>query len=104
MTLQEFEAKLKQAVPETYPLPAPPGLTRFVAWHCYTRQFIRGDDRNQLDAPKVQLDIIYQRADDLLPEDVMAALWLMELPYEIVSEGYDDDYAAQRMIIQLVVI
>lgn len=104
MTLQEFETQLKQAVPETYPLPAPPGLARFVAWHSYTRQSVRGDDRNQLDAPKVQLDVVYQQADDLLPDDVMAALWLMELPYEIVSESYDPDYAAQRMIIQLVVV
>jgi len=28
----------------------------------------------------------------------------MSLPYEIISEGYDDEYAAYRTILQLVVI
>ena len=104
MTLQEFEASLKEAVPETYPLQAPSGKTRYVAWHTYDASSIRGDDRNQLDAPKVQLDIVYQSTQDTIVDDVLAAMWLMDLPYEIISEGYDQDYAAMRAILQLVVI
>ena len=104
MTLQEFEDGLKAAVPETYPLQAPAGKTRYVAWHTYSASSVRGDDRNQLDAPKVQLDIIYQSDQDTIADDVLAALWLMDLPYEIISEGYDPDYAAMRVVLQLVVI
>lgn len=104
MTLQAFEAALKEAVPETYPLQAPAGKTRYVSWHSYSASSLRGDDRNQLDAPKVQLDIVYQSAQDTIVDDVLAALWLMDLPYEIISEGYDPDYAAMRVVLQLVVI
>lgn len=104
MTLQEFEASLKEAVPETYNLQAPAGAVRYVAWHTYSGASVRGDDRNQLDAPKVQLDIVYQSTQDTIVDDVLAALWLMDLPYEIVSEGYDPDYAAMRVVLQLVVI
>ena len=104
MTLQAFEAALKEAVPETYPLQAPAGVARYVAWHTYSASSLRGDDRNQLDAPKVQLDIVYQSAQDTIVDDVLAALWLMDLPYEIISEGYDPDYAAMRVVLQLVVI
>lgn len=104
MTLQEFEANLKAAVPETYPLQAPAGKTRYVSWNSYTAASVRGDDRNQLDAPKVQLDIVYQSDQDTIVDDVLAALWLMDLPYEIISEGYDPDYAAMRVVLQLVVI
>lgn len=104
MTLQEFEASLKEAVPETYNLQAPAGAVRYVAWHPYSASSVRGDDRNQLDAPKVQLDIVYQSTQDTIVDDVLAALWLMDLPYEIISEGYDPDYAAMRAILQLVVI
>lgn len=104
MTLQEFENCLKSAVPETYNLQAPAGVVRYVAWHTYSASSVRGDDRNQLDAPKVQLDIVYQSTQDTIVDDVQAALWLMDLPYEIISEGYDQDYAAIRVILQLVVI
>lgn len=104
MTLQEFEASLKEAVPETYNLQAPAGAVRYVTWHTYSASSVRGDDRNQLDAPKVQLDIVYQSTQDTIVDDVLAALWLMDLPYEITSEGYDPDYAAMRAILQLVVI
>lgn len=104
MTLQEFETSLKEAVPETYNLQAPAGAVRYVTWHTYSGSSVRGDDRNQLDAPKVQLDIVYQSDQDTIVDDVLAALWLMDLPYEIISEGYDPDYAAMRVILQLVVI
>lgn len=104
MTLQEFEASLKEAVPETYNLQAPARAVRYVTWNTYSGSSVRGDDRNQLDAPKVQLDIVYQSTQDTIVDDVLAALWLMDLPYEIISEGYDPDYAAMRVILQLVVI
>lgn len=104
MTLQAFEAKLKEVCPETFAMPAPKGKHRFVAWHRYGRSSIFGDDRNQVDAPKVQLDIATNIWNDTLADDIMAALWTMDLPYEVVSEGYDDEYAAMRTILQLVVV
>lgn len=104
MTLREFDANLKKACPETYELAAPKGAQRFVAWHRYGRSSVHGDNRNQLDAPKVQIDIVTNVLEDSLVDDVCAALWMMDLPYSVESEGYDDDYAAMRTILQLVVI
>ena len=103
MTLQTFEAKLKAAVPETYENAAPKGKQRYAVWHKYSRSSIFGNDRNQLDAPRVQIDIITNIHDDTLVDDVCAALWLMDLPYSVESDGYDDDYTAYRTILQLVV-
>lgn len=105
MTLQEFDAKLKEACPGlVFELAAPQNAERFVVWHRYGRSSTYGDDRNQLDAPKVQIDIVSNDKDDILVNDVCVALWLMDLPYSVESEGYDDDYAAYRTILQLVVI
>lgn len=105
MTLQEFDINLKAACPGlVHELSAPTGAERFVVWHRYGRSCTHGDDRNQLDAPKVQIDIVTNIKDDTLEDDVAAALWLMDLPYSVASEGYDDDYCAFRTILQLVVI
>ena len=104
MTLQQFDAGLKQAFPDTYRTAAPKGKQRFVAWQSYRKIPILGDDRNQLDAPKVQIDIVTNLPDDTLADDVCAALWSMDLPYSVESEGYDDDLAAFRTVLQLVVI
>lgn len=106
MTLREFEAGLKTALPDVgvYELAAPQGKQRFVVWHQYGRSSLHGDDRNQLDAPKVQIDIVTNIPGDFLVDDVAGALWLMGLPYSVESEGYDDEYAAFRTILQLVVI
>ena len=41
---------------------------------------------------------------DILADDVMIALYMMGLPYEVISEGYDDEYATYRTILQLVVV
>lgn len=104
MTLQEFEAGLKGACPETYRDAAPKGAQRYVVWAAYGRDSVFGDDRNQLDAPKVQLDIVSNRCEDALVDDVCAALWMLDLTYTVVSEGYDPDYNGYRTILQLVVI
>lgn len=104
MTVQQFEAGLKQACQETYEIAAPKGAQRFVSWHRYGRFPVLGDDRNQVDLPKVQIDIVTNNPTDTLVDDVCAALWLMDLPYSVVSEGYDDEYSALRTILQLVVI
>ncbi|MBO7252508.1 MAG: hypothetical protein J6V25_07765 [Oscillospiraceae bacterium] len=105
MTLQEFEKGLKEACPDlVFELAGPKGSHRYVCWHRYGAGSIHGDNRNQLNAPRVQIDIHTQSLSDTLVEDVCAALWMMDLPYFIVSEGYDDDYADLRTILQLVVV
>ena len=105
MTLQEFDANLKEACPGlVFELAAPKDKPRYVVWHRYGRSSTYGDDRNQLDMPKVQIDIISNDYHDLLAEDVAVALWMMDQSYEIISEGYDDNYAAYRTIYQLVVV
>lgn len=105
MTLQEFAANLKAACPGlVFELAAPADAERYVVWHRYGRNSTYGDNRNQMDVPKVQIDILTQSTSDTLVDDVCATLWMMDLPYEIVSEGYDDDYACLRTILQLVVV
>lgn len=101
MTLQQFEAGLKEACPETYELAAPEGALRYVVWHRYGRHSHYGDNRNVLDIPKVQIDIVTNRKDDFLVDDICAALWFMGLSYSVESEGYDPDYNAFRTILQL---
>lgn len=104
MTLQQFEDGLKKAFPDVYEAASPKGLQRYVVWHQYGRSSSYGDDRNQIDAPKVQLDIITNIRDDFMVDNILAALWLMDQTYSIVSEGYDDEYTAYRTIVQLVVV
>lgn len=105
MTLQQFEAGLKEScTAPVYQLAAPKGEHRYVAWHSYGYFSATGDDRNQVNAPKVQIDIHTQSMSDTLVEDVFAALWLMDLPFTVESEGYDDEYNDIRTILQLVVI
>ena len=104
MTLKKFDANLKAAFPDVYETAAPKGKQRYVVWHRYGRSSMFGDDRNQLDAPKVQLDIITNIHDDTLVDDICAALWLMGIPYSVQSEGYDDEYNAYRTILQMVVV
>lgn len=104
MTLQQFEKNLKQAFSDVYEIAAPPGKRPFVTWHRYGRSSTFGDDRNQIDAPKVQIDIVTITPDDFIVDDILAALWMMGLSYTFVSEGYDDEYEAFRTILQLVVV
>lgn len=104
MTLQQFENGLKKACAEVYETAAPPNATRYVVWHRYGRSSLFGDNRNQVDAPKVQLDIVTNNPNDFLVDDIAAALWMMDLPYSVESEGYDDEYNAYRTILQLVVV
>lgn len=105
MTLQEFENALKAAAPDlVYQLAAPKGIHRYVCWHSYGRGSMYGDNRNQLDAPRVQIDIHTQSLSDPLVDDICAALWMLDLPYTVVSQGYDDEYADIRTILQLVVV
>lgn len=103
MTLQQFDANLKAAFPDVYETAAPKGKLRYVVWHTYGRSSQYGDDRNQIDAPKVQLDILSNIQDDTLVDDICAALWMMDIPYLVISEGYDDEYCAYRTILQMVV-
>jgi hypothetical protein len=104
MTLQQFENNLKTACPETYELAAPQGAKRYVVWHRYGASSSFGDDRNVLDIPKVQLDIITNVEHDMLVDEICAALWEMDLTYSIQSEGYDPEYNAYRTILQLAVV
>lgn len=104
MTLQQFENNLKTACPETYELAAPQGVKRYVVWHRYGASSSFGDDRNVLDLPKVQLDIITNVEHDMLVDEICAALWMMDLTYSVQSEGYDPDYNAYRTILQLAVV
>lgn len=104
MTSQELEGRLRHLCPQTYQLAAPRDATRYIVIHEYGRDGVSGSDTTALTLPKVQLDIITQNLTDPLPEDVGALLEALCLPYEVIDVGYDDEYAAMRCIIQLVVV
>lgn len=104
MTLQQFDANLKAAFPGVYETAAPKGEQRYVTWQRYGRSSAFGDDRNQIDAPKVQIDIVTNIPDDTMVDDILAALWMMDIPYSVQSEGYEDELAAYRMVLQMVVV
>ena len=101
MTLAEFENGLKEVCAETYELAAPQNVKRYVVWHKYGRHSHVGDNRNVLNIPKVQIDIVTPIKNDFLCDDISAALWAMDLSYSIESDGYDPDYNAFRTILQL---
>lgn len=105
--LENLIEAIRALCPDTYPVPAPPGLARFVAWHEYFVSSLYGDDCNLLDVPRTQLDIYTQDAADPLPGQIMALLRSWHLPYEIPVSGvteYDDDMAWYRTILQLEVV
>lgn len=104
MTLQQFDANLKAAFDDVYETAAPKGKQRYVVWNRYGRDSVFGDDRNQIDVPKVQIDIVTNLHDDMMVDDICGALWAMDIPYSIQSDGYDDDLAAYRTILQMVVV
>lgn len=104
MTLREFENKLKEVHDAVYETAAPESAVDFVVWAKYGAQSGFADDFNILDLPKVQLDIVTQTSDSIIADDIMAALWAMNLPYSVQSEGYDPDYNAFRTILHVVVI
>ena len=104
MTLREFENSLKLVSDNVYEAAAPADAQNYVVWQKYGTQSGFGDDCNILGLPKVQIDIVTQTPDAFLIDDVAAALWAMNIPYSVQSEGYDPDYNAFRTILQAVVI
>ena len=104
MTSQDLETRLKHLCPQTYRLAAPRDVSRYIVINEYGRDGVSGSDTTALTLPKVQLDIITQNLTDPLPEDVGALLEALYLPYEVIENRYDDEFAAMRCIIQLVVI
>ena len=104
MTLKQFDASLKAAHPDIYETAAPKGLQTYAVWHRYGRAPIFGDDRNQAEGIKVQIDIMTPSYDHVLIDAVTGALWLMDIPYSVESEGYEDELNAYRTILQLVVV
>ena len=102
--LENLIDAIRAICPETYPVPAPPGLPRFVAWHVYSVSSLYGDDCNLLDVPMVQLDVYFQDPSDTLPGQIAALLQSWRLPYAVPISNYaeyDDDMAWYRTTLQL---
>ena len=104
MKLQDLDLMLKTICPQTYENKAPAGVSRFIVGHRYGTQSTCGDDRNLLDLPKIQIDILVHTTQDDLVDDVCSALGKMGLTYSIQDLNlYDEDYNALRTVLQLVV-
>ncbi len=104
MTLQSLEAELKTVCADVYELAAPPGLKQYIVYQTYGYKTVFGDDCNMVDAPQVQIDIIWQDLSGRLMYEVFSKLRSLHQPFIIVGNGYDDEYAAMRCTIELVVI
>lgn len=105
MTLEKLIALLQTVCPETYELAAPPGVKRCIVAHTYPGASLYGSDQNLFDIEKVQLDILTQKNSDTLLLDVCELLrvWCITYTLEATHE-YDDDWNAQRSIVQLELI
>ena len=104
MTYADFVKAFRESVPDSYEVAIPVGASAGVAINRYGARSTQGDDRNQLDLPKVQLDILTTDPGDILLDAVTGTLWLLDQPYEIVDQSYDPDFGRYRTIIQLVVM
>ncbi len=104
MTLPELETALKTVCPDVYELAAPPGLSQYVVYQAYGFETVFGDDCNMIDAPKVQIDILWQSLPNSLMPSVLDKLRSLSQPFTVVGLGYDDEYAAMRCTLELVVV
>ena len=104
MTITDFETALKAAVPNSYPDAAPAGVRPCVAYSVYGMRSVPGDDRNQMDIPKVQLDILTSGHLDPLVDAVTDVLFDLELPYSVQDMSYDSEYGCFRTILQTEVV
>lgn len=104
MTMSELNSALETALPgRVFELAAPEGLREYAAWHEYGALLLVGDDVVQLEVPRIQIDVIWQTDNSLL-RAVKAVLSACGQAYEIVSYGYDDEWASMRCILQLEVV
>lgn len=101
MTVPEMNTVLKTVTNAVYETAAPRGATEYVVWSEYGSNCVCGDDKTILEVPKVQIDIIGQRKFSQLVAGVKSVLTENELPYEVISSGYDDEWASMRCILQV---
>lgn len=104
MTLQQLIDALSAICEDTFELAFPKGAKRGIVWHAYGRQSVFGDDRRVLSVPRVQLDLLWQDAEDTLLDDVESVLDTNLLPYTEQDVFYDESYERMRCIIQVVVV
>ena len=101
MTVPELNTTLNAALPgKVFELAAPQGVKEYAVWHQYGAQLLAGDDTVQLESPRIQIDVIWQNDKSLL-HTVKAVLSACGQAYEIISYGYDDEWASMRCILQL---
>lgn len=104
MTLQQLIDALSAICEDTFELAFPKGAKRGIVWHAYGRQSVFGDDRRVLSVPRVQLDLLWQDAEDTLLDDVRAILDEAALCYTEENAFYDESYERMRCILQLTVV
>ena len=104
MTLQQLETELKQLCPDTHKHAAPRKLPRFITWHQYNRETIRGNDRTALSLPKIQIDVYWQQCGDLLLDAVIMLLETFGCIYTLEDVTFDDSTQLNRGIIQAVIL
>lgn len=100
MTITDFEAALKAAIPNCYSDAAPAGVRPCVVCSVYGLRPIPGDDRNQMGIPKVQLDVLTLSSLDPLLDTVTDVLFDLELSYSVQDMSYDPEYGCFRTILQ----
>lgn len=100
MTISDFSAALKAAVPNCYQDAAPAGCRPCAVFSVYGVKSVFGDDRNLVDIPKVQIDLLTLKLFDPIVDAVTDVLWDLGLSYSVQSMAYDPDYGCFRTILQ----
>lgn len=104
MSLDVFKSTLEAAAPGlVYENAAPKGMLEYAVWHRYGSSRLLGDDRVQLEAERVQIDVLWQ-SDSQLLQTVKDVLTDLALPWVEVDYGYDDQWQSMRCILQLEVL
>lgn len=104
MNVSKLNTILESHLPgKVFELAAPQGVKEYVVWHEYGSNLLVGDDVVQAEVPKIQIDVIWQE-DRTIFSAVKAALTEAGQPYDLISIGYDDDWAAMRAVLQLEVV
>lgn len=104
MTLTDLTTALTGVVPNCYPDAAPAGVRPCVVYSVYGSRPVLGDDRNQMDILKVQLDLLTRSSLEPLIDTVTDVLWKLALPYSVQDMSYDPDYGCFRTILQTEVV
>ncbi len=104
MNLSDLKTALELVTDQVFEREAPAGARRYIVWHVYNFEQIRGDDHAPLRLPRVQLDIYWQSRMDTILDELISVLDYYRLPFDVQDLTWDDERMLNRAILQLTLI